>query len=475
MSTPIPIEVSGVVLPMTEELLEKYNVQGPRYTSYPTVPEWHESVGLDEVETACTQANQQADREVSLYLHLPFCEAQCWFCGCFMKVVPQPSREEERGEIATYLKALHDEIDLWAERIDPARPVTQVHWGGGTPTYLTVKQAEALAAHLFSRIPLAPDAEVSVEVDPRVTTVDHLKVLRDHGFNRVSMGVQDFDPTVQSLMHRVQPFAMTADLVEAARKMGYGSVNLDLIYGLPSQRRESFGESVDQVLSLRPDRVAMYSYAHVPWLKKPQKVMEAHLPEGVEKFRIFTIGIEKFTSAGYVYIGMDHFALPHDELVRAQNDRTLYRNFQGYTTHAGADLYGMGISAIGSIGDTYVQNLKEYDSYFAAVAEGRLATYRGYRLDDEDHLRRDVIGRILCHCVLLKSEVEEAWGITFDDHFADELSRLVPLADDGMVDLHDDRIEVTPMGRIFIRNVAMVFDAYLKRREGQPRIFSRTL
>lgn len=475
MSESLAVEVGGVVLPMTVELLERYNVQGPRYTSYPTAPEWSEAFGVPDAELAMSEANG-ARRPVSLYLHLPFCEEQCWFCGCFMKVVPRPSRENERGEIASYLEALHREIDLVADRVDPSRPVVQAHWGGGTPTYLTVRQADELAAHLFARFPLAPGAEVSVEVDPRVTTREHLELLRSRGFNRVSMGVQDFDPDVQELMHRVQPFDMTAELVAAARELGYLSVNLDLIYGLPGQRRDSFGDSVDRVVSLRPDRVAMYSYAHVPWLKRPQKVMEAHLPEGAEKFRIFCKGIETFTRAGYVYIGMDHFALPHDALVKAQQDRTLHRNFQGYTTWAGTDLYGLGISAIGSVADRYLQNGKDYVSYRSAVMEGRLATYRGWSCSPEDLLRREVIGRILCHCILVKAEIERDFGLaSFDETFGSELAALRPLEADGLVELGADAIRVTPLGRIFVRNVAMAFDAYLHRREGQSKIFSRTL
>lgn len=474
-SQSLHVEVSGQVLPMTVELLERYNVQGPRYTSYPTAPEWTEDIGPTQAGAACDLANENGS-PISIYVHLPFCEEQCWFCGCFMRVVPKPSREAARGEIETYLAHLHREIDLIADRIDPRRPIVQVHWGGGTPTYLTTGQADRLASHLRQRLAFAPDCEVSVEVDPRVTTLDHLRILRDHGWNRVSMGVQDFDPHVQSLMHRVQPFELTRSLVDGARDLGYQSVNLDMIYGLPSQRRESFGASVDQVLTLRPDRVAMYSYAHVPWLKRPQKVMEAHLPEGPEKFRIFTIGIEKFTRAGYVYIGMDHFALPHDELVTAQRDRTLHRNFQGYTTRAGTDLYGLGVSAIGQVADTYLQNTKSYEEYGEAVTAGRFATFRGWRSTAEDRLRREVIGRILCHTVLVKEEIEREFALaSFDAHFARELDALDALQSDGMVELAADRIVVTPLGRIFIRNVAMAFDGYLARHDGKPKIFSRTL
>ena len=462
---------------MTTELLEKYNVQGPRYTSYPTAPEWTDAIGPAEFEAACERANA-AGRPISLYVHLPFCDEQCWFCGCFMKVVPKPDRQgEERGEVEGYLADLHREIDLLAARVDPSRPVVQVHWGGGTPTYLTPKQADALAEHLLAAFRPAPGAEVSVEVDPRVTTPEHLAVLRRHGWNRVSMGVQDFDPEVQELVNRVQPFEMTKALVDASRALGYESLNLDLIYGLPGQRLAGFSRSVEQVLTLRPDRIAMYSYAHVPWLKKPQRVLAAHLPEGTDKFAIFVSGIEKFSEAGYVYIGMDHFALPHDEIARAQGERTLWRNFQGYTTHAGVDLYALGVSAIAQIDDCYVQNTKDYAAYHAACAEGRPSTIKGWRLTEEDHLRRTVITNLLCHCVIDKREIARQFGLaSFDEKFAREVAALPALVADGLVEPRTDEIRVTPLGRIFIRNVAMLFDPYLlKRPADQPKVFSRTL
>jgi oxygen-independent coproporphyrinogen-3 oxidase len=462
---------------MTTELLDRYNVQGPRYTSYPTAPEWSDSVGQADWEAAAARANASG-APVSVYLHLPFCDEQCWFCGCFMKVVPKPDRAgESRQEIEGYLADLHREIDLVAAHVDRSRPIVQMHWGGGTPTYLTPAQADRLAQHLFQKFPLAPHAEVSVEVDPRVTTPTHLEVLRKRGFNRVSMGVQDFDPEVQELVNRIQPYEMTRDLVEAARSFGYASVNLDMIYGLPGQKRAGFEKSVEQILTLRPDRVAMYSYAHVPWLKRPQRVLAAHLPEGTEKFAIFVSGIERFVGAGYTYIGMDHFALPHDEIVRAQNDRTLTRNFQGYTTHAGCDLYGMGVSAIGSLDDSYLQNTKDYRAYSEATAAGRIPTVRGYRLGKDDFLRRAVITRLLCHCVVKKREIEEEFGLdSFDETFSSAVARLPEMVADGMVKVNDEEIRVTTMGRIFIRNVAMLFDAYLERKAPDaPKIFSRTL
>ena len=472
----IPIRLRGETLPMTTELLEKYNVQGPRYTSYPTAPEWTDS-SPEGAEAACARANAKGS-PVSLYVHLPFCDEQCWFCGCFMKIVPKPDRAgETRDEIEPYLADVHREIDILASRIDRSRPVKQVHWGGGTPTYLTPKQADSLAQHLLEAFRPDADAEVAVEVDPRVTSREHLAVLKNRGFNRVSMGVQDFDADVQELVNRVQPFDMTKALVDAARELGYSSVNLDMIYGLPGQKRAGFEKSVEQILSLHPDRVAMYSYAHVPWLKRPQRVLAAHLPEGTEKFAIFVSGIERFVAAGYAYIGMDHFALPHDEIVKAQQGRTLYRNFQGYTTHAGCDLYGMGVSAISSIDDVYVQNTKDYADYHRATEERRFSTVKGHRLTPGDFLRREVITRLLCHCVIDKREIERVYGLrSFDETFASAMARLPEFVADGMVELTPDEIRVTTMGRIFIRNVAMLFDEYLEGKSADaPRIFSRTL
>jgi oxygen-independent coproporphyrinogen III oxidase len=472
----IPIRLRGETLPMTTELLEKYNVQGPRYTSYPTAPEWTTATPED-ADAANARANAKKS-PVSLYVHLPFCDEQCWFCGCFMKVVPKKERGgEERSEIEGYLADVHREIDLLAARVDPSRPVKQVHWGGGTPTYLTPVQAGRLAEHLFEAFRPDADAEVSVEVDPRVTTPEHLSVLKQRGFNRVSMGVQDFDPVVQELVNRIQPFDLTKNLVEAARTLGYASVNLDMIYGLPGQTRAGFERSVEQIISLRPDRVAMYSYAHVPWLKRPQRVLAAHLPEGSEKFAIFVSGIERFVAAGYTYIGMDHFALAHDEIVKAQQNRTLHRNFQGYTTHAGCDLYGLGVSAISSVDDTYLQNTKDYREYHQSTQEGRSSTVKGHRLGGADSLRRDVITKLLCHCAIDKREIERTWALSsFDETFASAVERLPELARDGMVHLTADEIRVTALGRIFIRNVAMLFDEYLeKKAEAAPKIFSRTL
>ena len=313
-------------------------------------------------------------------------------------------------------------------------------------------------------------------MDPRVTSEPHLEALRRLGFNRLSLGIQDFDPEVQEAVHRVQPFEMTRDLIARARSLGFQSISVDLIYGLPHQTADRFGHTVQQVLTFAPDRVALFSYAHVPWLRKQQGALAINLPEGMEKFRIFRTGLENFLGAGYQYIGMDHFARPDDELGVAQRNRTLHRNFQGYTTKAGADLYGMGVSAISGIGSSYAQNYRELPRYSEAVERRGIATMRGYRLSDDDRLRRALISRLLCHAVIRKDEIAREFHVQFDDYFAPELARLEPFVEDRLVEIRQDEIRVTLLGRIFIRNVALLFDPYLeKQRLTEQPLFSKTL
>ena len=454
---------------ISDDILEKYNRPGPRYTSYPTAPVWKDDFGPADLEESFTKADE-AGTPVSLYMHLPFCESLCLFCACNVSI------QKDKNVLVPYLAALKHEIDHVAQRVSKKRRVIQFHWGGGTPTYLSPKQMEDLFRHTRERFSFAPDAEIGIEVDPRVTTRQHLETLRRLGFNRLSMGIQDFEPKVQQTIHRVQPYEMTRDLIEAAREMGFESLNVDLIYGLPYQTAESFRTTIDQVLTLAPDRVAMFSYAHVPWLRKQQGSFAAHLPEGREKFRIFRAGLEGFLDSGYLYIGMDHFARPGDELATAQQNRTLHRNFQGYTTKAGADLYGMGVSAISSIGDAYAQSRREVPAYQAAVTERGLATMRGYRLSADDRVRRAVIGRLLCHTVIPKQEIEREFLISFDDYFQAEMKKLAEHSEGGLVALTPREIRVTPLGRIFIRNVAMVFDRYLHEQQmDQKPLFSKTL
>jgi oxygen-independent coproporphyrinogen III oxidase len=454
---------------ITDAVLDKYNRPGPRYTSYPTAPVWKDDFGPDDLENYYALADVAA-APVSLYMHIPFCENLCLFCACNVSI------QKNKNVTIPYLEALKREIDHVSSCISKKRAVTQFHWGGGTPTYLTPAQMEDLFGYAYERFAFASDAEIGIEIDPRVTSRAHLESLRRLGFNRLSMGIQDFQPKVQETIHRVQPYEMTRDLILAARELGFESLNVDLIYGLPHQTAESFRSTIDKTLTLVPDRVAMFSYAHVPWLKKQQGSFQIYLPEGMEKFRIFRSGLEHFLDAGYVYIGMDHFALPGDELAIAQRNRTLHRNFQGYTTKAGADLYGMGVSAISSVAGAYAQNLKEVPAYQNTVASRGIATARGYKLSEDDVLRRAVISRLLCHTVIPKHEIEQQFSVSFDEYFAPELRHLKESSDEGLVILEPHQIRVTPLGRIFIRNVAMVFDRYLREQQMDQRpLFSKTL
>jgi len=450
------------------DLLRRYNVPGPRYTSYPTAPAWRETYGASDYATILGE-RASSGAPLSLYVHLPFCERLCYFCGCTVVITGT-----RHGPEHPYLETLGREIDWVADRAGTGRKVVQLHWGGGTPTYFAPDLLEALGRRILSRFPVAPDAELGVEVDPRVTSRAHLATLARLGFNRLSMGVQDFDPRVQEAINRIQPYAETRSLVEDARALGFPSINMDLIYGLPYQTPESFSTTIDRVLEIGPDRLAVYSYANVPWMKKHQNLLAPHLPDERGKFEIFRTALERFSEAGYEYIGMDHFARPTDELARARENRTLHRNFQGYTTKAGTDLIGFGMSAIGSVGAAYVQNRRELPLWSESVRRDGTATFRGFRLSKDDLLRRRVIQNLLCHGVILKKEIEREFGIVFDDTFADALSRLEPCAADGLVTLSKAEVRATDLGRVFLRNLAMPFDAYLEAAPEKP-VFSRTL
>ncbi len=372
------------------------------------------------------------------------------------------------------MEALLKEVTWVGERIDRKRPVVQLHLGGGTPTYNSPDSLKALIAHVRSIFTFDRDAEIGVEVDPRVTGPKHLKALRESGFNRISMGVQDFDPKVQKPINRIQSFEATRDLVQEARNMGYSSVNLDLIYGLPFQTVPSFLKTIEKILSIKPDRMAVYSYAHVPWLKKHQEILDPHLPTERDKFEIFRTALREFTRAGYEYIGMDHFARPNDELSQARRKRSLWRNFQGYTTKAGTDLFGMGMSAIGSVHGSYFQNQKELKEYQRVAGAGQAATTRGFHLTKDDKIRGRLIQNLLCHAEVFKADLEKEFGINFDQYFADSLDKLAEAQKDGLVELLADRIRPTAVGRIFLRNLAMPFDAHLPEAGDKP-IFSRTV
>ena len=451
-------------------LLKKYSRPGPRYTSYPTAPVFSPSFTADDYlrEIQRTNANPSAP-PLSLYFHIPFCDTLCYFCGCNMMVT------RDRAKINDYVQQLKRELAFLRPRIAAQRPVVQLAWGGGTPTYLTPDEIRDLAGATRELFPFDPDIEAGVEIDPRDMTRDHLVALKEGGFNRVSMGVQDVDPAVQEAVNRIQPEEMTRRVLDWSRDLGFTSINLDLIFGLPHQTLASFERTLDTVIDIDPDRIAVFNYAHVPWMKKHMSLIHPEeLPSTEEKLRILVRTIEKLNDAGYVYVGMDHFAKPGNELAAAQRNGTLYRNFQGYTTHAGADLYGFGITSISQFDRMYAQNVKTLGEYSARLDRGEAATQLGYLLTDEDMLRRDVIMRLMCDFALDKRAIEAQYGIDFDQHFADAFPRLQELVDDGLVVLSNDRIDVPGMGMLVIRNVAMAFDAWLPAQMEKP-VFSKTI
>lgn len=453
-------------------ILPRYDGPGPRYTSYPTAPVWSEAFGVEDFRRALSDPDAAGDGAISLYAHVPFCTSLCHFCAC-NRVITRDAELPTR-----WLDTIAREIANVREAIGHPRQATQLHWGGGTPTHLSPAQIRRLFGALTDAFALSPGAEVSLEVDPRVTTPEQIETLRELGFTRISMGVQDFDERVQQAIHRHQPVAMTAALVERARQAGFESTSFDLIYGLPFQNEIGFGRTIDEVLALEPDRVALYSYAHVTWVAKQQRGFERHdLPDPPTKLRLFIQALRRFLDAGYVYVGMDHFAKPDDELVRALRAGRLRRNFMGYTTQAGVELLGFGPSAISELRGAFAQNHRELSSWENAVARQGLATLRGHALSDDDRRRRFVIMRIMCHGELDPAEYRATFGDEFACVFSDELTRLGPLESDGLlVRLASGGIRVTSLGRLLVRNVAMVFDAYLpeQQRSGRP-LFSRAV
>lgn len=450
------------------DLIRKYDKAGPRYTSYPTAPAFHEGFGPREFAETVALESRQRPKDLSLYFHLPFCRRVCYFCAC--NVIFTNDRNQGEG----YGRLLAREMDLVRENLAGEPLVRQLHWGGGTPTFSSPEILERIITLIRERFPFHPDIEAGIEVDPRETVPEHLETLARYGFNRVSMGIQDFDPAVQKAVNRIQPFEKTRDTILAARASGFTSVNVDLIYGLPRQTLGTFGETVDRVIGLDPDRVALFNFAYLPEMVRHQRVLKPEeLPSPPQKLAILEMAVDRFTAAGYVFIGMDHFAKPTDDLARAIDNRTLYRNFQGYTTHAGLDLYGFGVSAISQVGRTYSQNFKEAAGWTGAIDSGTLPTWRGIRLTDDDVLRRDVIFTLMCHFSLVKRDFEERYGIEFDDYFGQELEELRPMETDGLIRLATDRLEITPEGRFLVRNIAMPFDSWL--RTGTARRFSRTV
>jgi oxygen-independent coproporphyrinogen III oxidase len=449
------------------DLVRKYNVAGPRYTSYPPATKFTDEIKAANLAEELA-ANNRTERDLSLYFHLPFCQTLCWFCGCTTVITTQ------QGKSATYLDYLKKELAQTAAVVNPRRKVVQLHWGGGTPTFLQPSEIRELGRAIQGQFTFASNIEAGVEIDPRRLTPDHLPALREAGFNRASLGVQDFDSQVQQAVHRIQPRAMTEGVIKELRALGFESVNVDLIYGLPFQTVESFAKTLDQILELAPDRLAIFSYAHVPWLKPSQKILEKAMPSADTKLQILQLIVEKLTGeGGYVYIGMDHFARPNDELAVAQRNKTLHRNFQGYSTRGGTDIYAFGMSSISQTQNAYWQNLKELPEYYQALDAGRSPILRGYLLTDDDKIRRDTIMRLMCDLALDYDEMSRKLGLKFAEYFARELDSLADLEADGLIQQTSGGLEVTKLGRYFIRNIAMRFDAYLPKEN--ERRFSKTI
>ncbi|RDB44260.1 oxygen-independent coproporphyrinogen III oxidase [Halomonas sp. DQ26W] len=451
-------------------LVEKYDRPGPRYTSYPTAPQFHAAFAEDDYRAAAERSNRVASpKPLSVYVHIPFCKSLCYYCACNKIITHNTDRAAE------YLDWLKREVQTQGALFDESRRMTQLHLGGGTPTYLSNAQLGDLMTTLDESFHFAPveAREFSLEVDPRTVSPEQIHELHDLGFNRLSFGVQDFDADVQQAVNRVQSEEQVVSLVKAARDAGFESISVDLIYGLPLQTVASFDTTLDKIIALRPDRIAAYSYAHLPELFKAQRLIRPEdMPPPERKMELLELTIRRLTGAGYVYIGMDHFALPEDELSLARENGTLQRNFQGYSTHADCDMIGLGITSIGKVSDSYSQNVKEIAQYQHRLEEGRLPVMRGYRLNDDDRLRRDVINALMCHGRIDFADIEAKHDIVFRDYFADALAELAEMQQDELIAIGESYIDVLPTGRLMMRNVAMAFDAYLKPNEGR---FSRTV
>ena len=447
-----------------QELINRYDRAGPRYTSYPTAVEFHNGFTTRDLLKA-----EGHSKALSLYFHIPFCDTVCFYCAC------NKIATKDRSKTEPYLKALEQEMIMQANLLDWQRPVEQLHWGGGTPTFLSDEQMAWLMSRTKSLFNVLDNDEgqYSIEIDPREVSSTTLRTLRDIGFNRLSLGLQDLDERVQIAVNRVQSAELTFGVMQQARELGFKSVSLDLIYGLPHQSWVSFEKTLEKVIEARPDRLSVFNYAHMPTRFKPQRrINEADLPSAAEKLEIMHKAGEKLQSAGYIYIGMDHFALPDDELALAQKEGHLHRNFQGYTTHAHCDLLAFGVSSIGNVGNTFSQNVKTLDEYYAAIEKNTLPIERGLVLNRDDLIRQDVITRLICQFALNFKQIDQAWHIQSSDYFANELIALEQMQKDGLLVISGDGLQVTRPGRLLIRNICMVFDRYLP--EAQHR-FSRAI
>jgi oxygen-independent coproporphyrinogen-3 oxidase len=455
---------SEVALP-DEGILKRFDIPGPRYTSYPTADRFVEAFDRNAfAEALRARASGVANSALSLYVHLPFCNTVCYYCGC-NKVITK-----DRSKSAEYVDYIAREADLVLEHLTGSRTIEQLHFGGGTPTFMSNEELEQLMAVLTTRFPLAEKGEFSIEVDPRTTPPDKVETLGRLGFNRISVGVQDFNPDVQKAVNRLQSFEMTQATVDAARANGFKSINLDLIYGLPKQNRETFAETLDKVMVLSPERIALYHYAHLPDRFKPQRRINSEdVPSSAEKMKIMLDAIKRLTGAGYQYIGMDHFAKASDDLAKAQRQGRLHRNFQGYSTRPDCDLVGLGVSSISKIGPTYSQNVRTLEEYYDILKQGMLPTVRGIVLDRDDILRRAVIMALMCHFEVSKEVIETTYMIKFDEYFKTELAALKQFEDEGLAENSAEWVNVTPRGKLLVRAIAMQFDRYLRSDERQRR------
>jgi len=453
------------------ELLRKYDRPGPRYTSYPTAPVWSDKFGPDDFNAALTAASVQVDRTLAAYVHIPFCKKRCYYCGCNTYITNNNER------VRNYIRTLITEIESSAGRLGERKKISQLHFGGGTPTYIDIADFDELLKAFEKYFEFTPDCEKSLEIDPRVTSFEQLDFLAEHGFNRISVGVQDIDPVVQEAIGRVQSYELVRDIVEYCRKLNFKGINIDLIYGLPRQSEPGFHESLKKALALKPDRVALYSFAYLPSVKSHQsKINSDELPPAELKYRLFADAVKVFTGSGYRQIGMDHFALPTDELSIAQDDGRLYRNFMGYTVQSSPDMVGLGMSSIGYIDNSFYQNHSGLTSYMDAVKSGQSATYRGMKLSDDDLIRQAVIMSLMCNFRLDFQEIKKQYGIDYHTYFRNEHQQLAEFFTDDLLEMINGGIKVTPVGQTFIRNIAMAFDAYLKKDlPGKKPTFSRTI
>ena len=452
------------------DLIKKYDQSGPRYTSYPTAVQFTESFDANAYAKASEDSNDLG-KALSLYFHIPFCDTVCFYCGC------NKIATKDRSKAQPYLDRVYKEMQIQKRLFDNNRKIEQLHWGGGTPTFISHKQMAELMEQTGKNFGLLEDdtGEYSIEIDPREASPETISLLRKIGFNRMSLGVQDFDADVQKAVNRIQSESETLAVLEAARKEGFRSLSIDLIYGLPFQSVKSFEKTLDRVIDASPDRMSVFNYAHLPQIFKPQRrINESELPAPQEKLDILTMTADKLADAGYVYIGMDHFAKPDDELAIAQREGSLYRNFQGYSTHAECDLIGLGVTSIGMIGSTYSQNLKGMDEYVAAIDSGNLPVFRGLQLTRDDEIRRDVITKIICNFALAYTDIEKRWDINFTTYFERELESLKSMQTDGLLTFDDNNLTVMPKGRFLIRNICMVFDIYMKQQR-EKSSFSKVI